>query len=253
MPGSNDQDSMAWRSDFIICPDSMLTKNWVYDRLSKLKIKLLGVDEASRFKDPSALRSLALYGGRTKDRSFRGLFQDAHHVVFMDGSPMPNRPMELWAPTIALAPETIDCMSREDFGFKYCGATQNNYGQWEFNHSSNEEILHSKLTRNFMHVVKESELKHPERLRSMLYINKDVRSPEHKKWERSNLLNLKMSDIGEDMNRGDIAHYRKELGIRKVPWVTNYVTERLEVKNESILLFAWHPDVCEGLARSLAK
>lgn len=253
VPQSDNQDAMAWRSDFIICPDSMLTKNWVYDRLANLKIKFLGVDEASRFKDPTALRSLALYGGHTKDRKFKGLFQDAHHVVFMDGSPMPNRPMELWAPTIALAPETIDCMSREDFGFKYCGATQNNFGQWEFNHSSNEEILHSKLTRTFMHVVKEETLNHPERLRSLLYINKDVRSPDHKSWERQHLQNLKLSDIGESMNRGDIAHYRKELGIRKIPWIANYVADRLREKNDSILLFAWHREVCEGLVNALSK
>ena len=245
---SDEKELVAWRADFLIVPDSKLTKPWVYTRLSKMKLKLLAVDEASRFKECSANRSLALYGGGAAGHSWRGLFRDARHVVFLDGSPMPNRPIELWAPTYALHPEAIDCMSMHDFGYKYCGAKPNERGVWEFKYSSHEGELRAKLTKDFMHVVTEEELSHPERRRSMLFI-KDVRTHEMKEWERKNLSKFVLSDD----EIGEVAHQRKLLGLRKVKWVAKYVKERLDDKGESILLFAWHREVVTGLAKRLEE
>jgi SWI/SNF-related matrix-associated actin-dependent regulator 1 of chromatin subfamily A len=248
---TENQNSVAWKADFVICPDSMLAKDWVHPRLRSIPWKFIGVDEGSRFKAWDAERSLALYGGTVGDRHFPGIFLDARHVVFLDGSPMPNRPMELWAPTYALHPEAIDCLDQNDFGYRYCGAKPNEYGQWEFLHSSNEVELKEKLQKDFMHVVTEAELSHPERLRSMVIMNEDVRTREHRTWERKHLSSI--TDIDENASQGDLARFRRELGIRKVPWVARYVRERLEDKNESILLFAWHREVCEQLAIQIAK
>jgi len=237
--GSNDQERVAWNADFLIVPDSMLAKDWVYERLRKIRIKVLAVDEASRFKEPTAQRSLALYGGRSGDVSYPGLYQSARHVVFLDGSPMPNRPLELFAPTFALDPESIGCMGMDDFGMRYCGARPNERGVWEYKFSSNEKELHQKLTKSFMHVVTEAELSHPERRRSMLFMT-DVRSRKQKTWERKNLGSLELT---ESASQGELARFRKELGLRKVPWIAAYVHDRLVEKKESVLLFAWHREV----------
>lgn len=253
VPLSARQNDMAWRADFIICPDSMLTKPWVYEKLVAMQKKVIAVDEASRFKDSTAERSIAFFGGRSGDRSYPGLFQAARHVVFLDGSPMPNRPMELWAPTYALHPEAIDCRDQNDFGYRYCGAKPNERGQWEFLHASHEAELRVKLQKDFMHVVNEDRLSHPERLRSLLFVNQDVRSPEHKSWERRHLGQLNLNEMDEDASQGELARYRAELGERKIPWVAGYAGEKLADKNESILLFAWHRNVVEGLAEKLSK
>lgn len=243
--------STAWNADFVIVPDSMLAKPWVYDRLKKMRIKLLAIDEGSRFKDPAALRMKALCGGTTKYRSYGGLFQLARHATLLDGSPMPNRPMELWAPVYAFDPEAIDCMSQKDFGFKFCGAEMNERGQWEFKRSSNEKELRGRLRERFMHVVTEDELDHPERRRSLLFMNQDTRSPSMKAWEKKNL-KLLAGDLSEDLSQGEIAHHRQMLGVSKIDWVARYIRGRLESKNEKILLFAWHREVCIGLHKALA-
>lgn len=252
VPLSAKQESMNWKADYIICPDSMLPAAWVNKMLREIKFKFIAVDEASRFKEPTAERSLAFYGGSTKKYNFKGIFRDARHVVFLDGSPMPNRPMELWAPTYALDPEAIDFLDQREFGFKYCGPKQNERGNWEFNHSSNEAELKAKLQEGFMHVVTEDRLSHPERLRSLLFMDQDVRSAKHKSWERSHLSTINLDDLDEDATSGDLATFRKELGINKIDWVARYVAERLKTKNESILLFAWHREVCLGLAEKLS-
>lgn len=241
---------IAWGADYIICPDSMLAKPWVAKMLREIKWKFIAVDEASRLKDPFSQRSLAFYGGKDEKNSFTPLFRGARHVVFLDGSPMPNRPMELWAPTYALHPEAIDCMGYDDFGYRYCGARPNERGQWEYLYSSHEQELKEKIQKDFMHVVTEGELDHPERRRSLFFISHDVRSREHKDWEARNIGHI---DLSDSTSQGDLARFRRELGLRKVPYVAQYVRERLEEKNESILLFAWHRDVCAQLAVEFTK
>jgi SWI/SNF-related matrix-associated actin-dependent regulator of chromatin subfamily A-like protein 1 len=254
VPLSSEQDEMDWSSDFIICPDSMLTKRWVYTKLLKLNPKFIAVDEASRFKEPFSQRSKAFYGGKHDNVSYPGLFQKAHHVVLLDGSPMPNRPLELWTPTYALSPESIDCMNYFDFGFRYGGAKKNRYtGDWEFKGSTNEAELNEKLTKDFMHVVTEDKLDHPERLRSILLMTEDPRSPQLKKWEQKDLKNLSFLNLKENQNEGLLSEYRREVGLSKIKWTAEYVKQRLEDKNESILLFAWHREVCEGLSKALEK
>jgi SWI/SNF-related matrix-associated actin-dependent regulator 1 of chromatin subfamily A len=250
---SERRESVAWRAQFVIVPDSMLAKPWVYARLEAMKKKLIAVDEASRFKEFTAERSLAFYGGANEKVSYPGIFRDARHVVFLDGSPMPNRPMELWAPTYALHPEAIDCMDRDDFGYRYCGARINERKVWEYLYSSHEAELRSKLQKDFMHVVAEDRLSHPERRRSLLFIREDARSLEHKSWERQHLQTaLKAIDEeGDEAGLGDLARFRRELGVRKIPHIARYAAERLE-KNESILLFVWHREVAETLAQELA-
>jgi len=257
VPKSKDRDQMNWSASLIICPDSMLCKEWVYDKLVSKKEdwKFIAVDEASRFKEPTSERSLRFYGGVSEGRPFKGIFQNARHVVLMDGSPMPNRPIELWAPAFALHPNSIDCRGYDDFGYRYCGAKPNERGVWEYRYSSNEAELKEKLTADFMHVVTEEELDHPERRRSMLFMDKDVRSVEHREWERRHLKGLVGPSISETtaLTDGELQRYRKQLGVRKVPWVDRYVSERLENKNEFILLFAWHVDVCLELAARLCR
>jgi SNF2 family DNA or RNA helicase len=163
--------------------------------------------------------------------------------------------MELWAPVYALDPETIECMDQQAYGFHYCGARQNDRGAWEFNHSSNENELRERLRARFMHVVTEDQLAHTEgakRLRSIVFMDHDVRSAEHKEWDRKNLSSLKISDLDDKADQGDLARLRKELGIRKMPWVERYVRERLST-GESILLFVWHREVALGLRSALKE
>lgn len=231
-----------------ILPDSIITQSRVQEAYEKFKPDFVAVDEASRFKEPTSQRTIALFGGTLKGYGkTKGLIRNAKHAVLLDGSPMPNRPMELWAPTIAMCPEAIDRMTQEEFGFKYCGAKLNDFGRWEFKHASNEKVLQKKLRKEFMHVVTENELDHPERLRSIVYLNEDVRSQKQKTWEAKNITTLQKIS-GEENSQGDLARHRHELGLQKVKLVAKYVQEKLE-DGESVLLFAWHKDVICNLAK----
>lgn len=250
VPLSAKRDEMDWSAPFIVCPDSMLDRPWVHRKLNK-RWKLIAVDEASRFKESTSQRSRIFFGGVIDGDRYFGLYQSARHVVFLDGSPMPNRPMELWAPTFALDPLAIDGMDQKSFGFRYCGAQVNERGQWEYKGSCREDELHQKIARTFMHFVYERELKHPERRRSLLVMNEDVRTREHREWDRKNFKRLDPDNMDEKLGQGEMAHYRAELGRRKIPFIVRYISERLKEKAESILLFVWHRDVAQELTRKL--
>lgn len=257
VPESAKKQNMRWDADFIIVPDSILARAWVQERLTEIEIKFLAVDEASRFKEVSAIRSAALYGGKRGGTDggyhFLGLFQNAGRVVFLDGSPMLNRPMELWGPITALDPEAIDCMSMHEFGIQYCGAKINERGHWEYKFCSNAAELKQRITDRLMNVVTEDKLEHPERLRKIIYIGKDLRSADEKQFERQFLKTRNVSDLDEDASRGDLASYRRELGIKKVPFIVRHVTEKLKNSSEQILLFVWHREVAELLHQRLCE
>lgn len=264
IPRKKGWGNIDWGADFIICPDSMLTRPYILHHLQSIPFKFVAVDEASRFKESTSKRTMALFGGTFKVKqkpparditlTSYGLIQDAKHAVLLDGSPMPNRPMELWAPTSAMDPASIDFKSYDDFGYRYCGPTINPMGQWEYKHSSHEAELKEKLQKHFMHVVSESELKHPERRRSLLYMSEDPRTPDIRAWEQKNLGGFDFDTLDEDTAHDkELATWRKDIGIAKAPWVSNYVKERLQSKNESILLFTWHRDVTLHLRDSLRE
>lgn len=246
-------DMVDWGADILIVPHSMLTKTWVLLNLALTKKKFLAVDEASAFKDHTAERTIALFGGTLKSGGkCPGMMRNARIATLLDGSPMPNRPIELWVPTTAMCPAAIDFMTYDEFGQHFCGATQNERGNWEYKFSSNEDELRSSLQKDFMHVVTEDALTHPERLRKMVWMNTDPRTPAMKTWDRKHLASIDFRVVNERKAQGELATARAELGMKKIPWVARYAEERL-VKNESILLFAWHRDVVLGLAKRLAR
>ena len=228
-----------WFADYVIVPDSMLCKPWVYSELAFRKWKVIAVDEASRFKEVSSQRTIALFGGRVGAyhacHHYSGLTHSAKHFILLDGSPMMNRPMELWAPIRALSWESIDFMSEHEFGVRYCGGRWNEETyEWEYRGANNLDELRLRL-KDFMHVVGEERLGHPERLRSMLFMEPQ-RALTLKAWEQKNLKST--IDPDEKKSLGELASHRKAIGLSKVDWVVKYVRERLETNHESLLVFA---------------
>lgn len=258
VPESARQAEMDWEADYIIVPDSMLHKEWVLSRLLKLKIGFLSLDEASRFKEVGSVRTLAVFGGKKEGFASPGLIFKAKRAVLLDGSPMPNRSIELWAPTYAMYPECIDFMSEKQFAFAFCDPKQNERGEWEFKGSTNSEDLKRRLQESFMHVVPEERLGHSPRLRSLVFLE-DGRTADVKAWEKKWIgsyierrLKPEAFEIFAGEKQGELATMRKEAGIAMVKPAAKYIRERLET-GEAVLVFAWHREVCMTLAKELEK
>lgn len=258
VPETNKQYKMNWDADFTICSDSMLGKLWVIDGLTKLKARNIFIDEAHRFKNPAAIRSVGLFGGKVRTRSqtvvSKGLIYNAETVCALSGTPMLAKPIELWSILYAMAPETIDFMSYHSFGFRYGDAFQDERGRWIFTGSANEAELNKRIIGTFMQRIrKEDVLKDlPSKVREIVVMDTDPRKPDVVQFDEQLSGRLESSGFEPPSDLGGYAIVRHENGKAKVQWVAKMVTEYLfNNPDESIILFAHHRDVVTQLADRL--
>ena len=108
---------------------------------------LLVADECHYLKNPKARRTKAVLGARERGKDpVAGIA--ARRRVFMTGTPVLNRPVELWPLVQALDPQGL---GRNFFAFakRYCNAYNNGHG-WDFSGSSNLDELQARLRATFM-------------------------------------------------------------------------------------------------------
>lgn len=99
------------------------------------KFKTIIYDEIHKLKD----------GGSQRGRAGKALAHGKPYVIGLSGTPMPNRPIELFNPVKIVRPNTFP--DYIEFGTKFCAGYQNRFG-WDFSGSSNlnllDEVLRSK-------------------------------------------------------------------------------------------------------------
>lgn len=223
----------------IVFPDTQL------ENFHSTTNKLLFVDEAHRFKNDASQRTKFLFN------KILPLFDK---VVFLSGTPMPNRPIELFPVLSHAAPETIDNMSKFEFGRKYCAGYKGKWG-WDFSGASNVKELAAQVMGKFMlRLKKEDVLKElPPKTHEMVFLSGDL-PPSVTEFDKKILGENSGEDVmkaalGED----HIASYRRELGLAKVPHAVEYLDFILESTDESVLVFAIHKDVIHQMAHALRK
>lgn len=219
-----------------------------WGRDKKVPVNLI-VDEAHRFKNSDAHRTRAVFG-------LTHLFS---RVTFMSGTPMPNRPIELFPVLDRLAPETIDYMTKFQYGEKYCQLHQNQFG-WDFTGASNVKDLAARVIGTFMLRMKKMDVlkELPPKIEEVVILSDDmpakVGAVDHKLLKMYSPEDLMKHSLSIRINDGDPLHlmtYRRELGLAKVPSAAKYIKGLLEDSDESILIFAIHKDTIAKLAEEL--
>ena len=111
------------------------------------------IDESHKIKNAKAQRTraiLRLVTGREEVKGKRGEWRVLHEgvrsVTFMSGTPLVNRPLELWTTVSTIAGWVPQFANFFAFAQRYCNAHRNQWG-WDFNGSSNEAEL-NKLMRD---------------------------------------------------------------------------------------------------------
>jgi SWI/SNF-related matrix-associated actin-dependent regulator 1 of chromatin subfamily A len=214
---------------------------------------MLFVDEAHRYKNIETQRTAGLY--RSADKFER--------VVFLSGTPMPNRPLELYAILSRFAPETIDFKSLRQFGMRYCAGYFDGY-DYDYKGASNVKELASKVRGLFMLRLRKKDVLRdlPPKTEELIFLAEDL-PPKMAAVERQHLAKHSPEDLmrkkftykdaqGEDVD-APLATYRRKLGLAKVPLAVAYVKDILDESHESVIVFAEHTEVIARLAKGLAK
>jgi SWI/SNF-related matrix-associated actin-dependent regulator 1 of chromatin subfamily A len=247
-----------------IVPDSMIAKDdtkkaigeFVKANSGRGHSTLLFADEAHRYKNDDAARTRALFG----KPGVQGIADKFLRVVYLSGTPMPNRPIELYPVLNHSAGETIDFMSKYEYAKKYCAAFRGPWG-WDFTGASNLDELASRVKGTFMlRYTKKEVLKElPAKTEEMVVLN-DTLPPKLTKLSSEILKGLSKDDvmsgkISTALQTGELhlATYRKELGALKVKPALEFLKFLLEESTESVLIFAHHKEVIKKLTEGLEE
>jgi SWI/SNF-related matrix-associated actin-dependent regulator 1 of chromatin subfamily A len=234
-----------------IIPDSRLDRESTQKRFKHLlriskagqRSVVLFVDEAHRFKSEKSGRALYL---------LEGYAPKIRRQVWMSGTAMPNRPLELYNVLSKCAPETIDFMSRNEYGLKYCGGRWNGHG-YDFKGATNVKELASKVIGTFMLRLKKSLLGLPPLTEELLIIGEEL-TPALVALDRELLKQFSPEDLmGYLAPNEHVSTYRKELGKIKAKAVLPYLKSLMEETDDHIIIATVHRDAIAILKAGLAK
>jgi SNF2 family DNA or RNA helicase len=109
---------------------------WV-DHLVKYGCKAVILDEAHNIKESSTF----------KTQDVKKLCKKAAHLIALTGTPIINRPIELYNVFSLIKPGMF--ANRHEFGVRYCAAKHDGFG-WNYSGASNTEELYEKLKSTIM-------------------------------------------------------------------------------------------------------
>ena len=218
-----------------------LLHRWVWPQ-----VDLLVVDEAHLVKTPTTRRAKKTFAIR------------ATHKLFLTGTPVLSRPIELYPLLKALAPK--DWPSMGAFGVRYCGGFVDERG-WDFTGASNSEELCDRLKSTVMVRRLRSEVWKdlPPVRREVIELPIDG-GPARKCLEREEKLKhdftyeAQVNGLAAGRRRAfeQCSVVRHESALAKAPQVVEFIKDAMEGNEEKVVIFAWHKDVIDALMRGLS-
>ncbi len=251
-----------------------------YDRLSSLPFNFFISDECQKIKNSRAERT----------KVAQALARKAKWKLFITGTPIYNKPKDLFVPLNLIDPE----MFSNFFVFKekYCGMRKFKIDDKLVTRdkgATNQEELNSLLRSNYMirRMITDVLKDLPEKIKDVIVLNEDDLSGIVER-EKKALLNSKLQEekIKADLeklkelskgdaayetmykdkvktlreskirNFGEIARIRKELAIKKAPYVIDFVKEMLENSQDpesKIVVFGHHTEVLTKIYNELKR
>jgi SWI/SNF-related matrix-associated actin-dependent regulator 1 of chromatin subfamily A len=227
------------------------------NQIGETKWDLRVVDEAHKCKNPKAARTKATLGIQ------------ATRKLLLTGTPILNRPVELW-PLISDCDPVAWAPKKGFFRFakKYCAAVQNGYG-WDFSGSSNSADLQTRLRSTIMvrrmkaDVLTELPAKRRQVIELPVNGDAGLVTAENDAWaaRQSGMDELSarvaLAKASEDRGEyeaavdalragqgaafAEMAKARHDVAMAKVPHVISFIEDALE--SGKVILFAHHLDV----------
>lgn len=204
-------------------------------------------DEGHFMKTAESRRTQAILGEK-------GIARSAEYVWPLTGTPVPNRPFELYPVMSTLAaPQLGPYQTKRAFGQRYCGATYNGHGM-EYNGATHIPELKERLS-NFM-IRRTVDEVLPQLPPAVPQLIKFEMTKEDRAWlleVEAKIENREeyISTIKENFSQlGDNASLLRATGMAKVRFSVQFVKDKLETVDK-VVVFAWHRDVIDRLKEAL--
>lgn len=249
-----------------------------HDALRATPWDLIIMDEAHKLKNPKSQRTQFTLGSKNRKGEQEIAAIPARRRVMLTGTPITNRPIELWPLVSYLDPTTFSNFFQ--FAIRFCGANQAS-GHWDFSGSSNLPELNDLLRGSVMIRRLKSEVltELPAKRRQVIEIPANGCSgavkAEKLAWEaqEARLAQIRamveLAKAAEDdaayttavarlrdavqVAFTEIARLRHETALAKAPYVADHLIDTLEAGEGKVVVFAHHLDVIQILMDRLAE
>lgn len=219
-----------------------------YDRLATHQAALregrwgaLVLDEAHYIKNLRSRRSRLILGGPGAP----GLADRAGQLYLLTGTPVANRPMDLFALLRAIRHALSD--DKLLFGVKYCAGHQTPHG-WDLRGASNLDELRERLADTLLRRTKDEVLELPPKLRTYLPIEVDL-DAYREVWlayaERVAAASRNRRKLARRLLIAEIAKLRHSAALAKIPAALELAAEMVEA-GEKVLVFSYHRAVVKA-------
>ena len=169
---STGKQALGLKSITIINYD-LLIKPQIYAQLIKQHFNILILDELHYLKNPEAARTKVILGSKTKKKEIKGVVTVCDRVYGLTGTPIPNRPIEMFPWLSALFPEQIDNMGYWEFAKYYCDGWQAPWG-FDASGASNIKTLREKIKPIMIRFTKKKVLKDlPKKTQQLILLERD--------------------------------------------------------------------------------
>ena len=204
---------------------------------------LLIIDEIHYLKTGKSKRTKAIFNKKNL-----GKFK---YIIGLSGTPMLNRPMELYPVIKALCHQAINFCDKHTFGLRFCNAKRDAFGIWDYSGHSNLEDL-NRLLRGYLMLRREKVKVLTQLPGKRINI---IQFPMDATVEK---LDIKIQPFKEEIVKkaqhgaglDGVAVHRREMAERKAPLVAEYVKLVL-ASEEKVVVFAYHKTVMAFLRESL--
>lgn len=213
-------------------------------------VDLLIVDEAHFLKNPKAQRTQAVFGTPATRQTAAVPGIATRYRMALTGTPIPNRPVELWPILSWLDPRRWNPGNGFfTFARRYCDANDAS-GHWDFSGASNlaelQQVLRSTIMVRRLKADVLTEL--PAKMRQVVELDggadiKALLKREHEafeKWEANGRGRVAFDEMSE---------IRHEVGLAKIPYIIEHLRGVLEERGK-IGIFGWHRDVLAAYAKA---
>jgi len=226
------------------CADLLRAEHW----------DVLIVDECHKVKNPKAQRTQFILGRKeSKNKKTKEVIPAIEPIaadrnLFMTGTPIVNRPLEMWPIIQRFDPEGLGANFFK-YAMRYCGATHNGFG-WDFKGDSNLDELQDYLRSCFMVRRLKSQVltELPPKRRQVITFEADEDIDEILQKEAAEFDELTADGLSyEDIPFTAMSANRQEVAIAKIPQVIEFLEDTLE-EVDKVVVFAHHKEVIRQIS-----
>ena len=247
-------DTIHPAASVVICNYDLAGKGPILRQLTRSNWDLVILDEAHYLKNPDAERTRAVLGRRGQQHgSILKAVAPGGKIVALSGTPVPNRPIELYP--LLCGPGGLD-MDMKTYGAEFCGGFYDTKLQtWNLRGATNLDELNELLRSKVMirRLKRDVLTQLPDKIYQVIPIAKSSHSGANA--ALADLKRYKVEDIVGGKDRvafQDISKLRKEIAVAKLPFSLDYMTDLLEeLGQEKLVVFAYHTEILEAIHHRL--